>query len=883
MTTHTTLDDCGCGEGLAPATPVRIENRPGLSAINYRTGTHARFKRSMLARLTQFGLSSFPALSHLTTREDDDFTIALLDSWATVAHVLTFYQERIANEAFIRTAQERFSLAHLARLIGYVPRPGVAANTFLAFTLDDTPGAPQEVVIDPGLKVQSIPGPGELPQTYETVETITAYPIHNAIQPRTTQPQALTTAATRITINGLDSGLRKGDYVLIVASQTDKVVKRVSRVQPNPPKNTTTLDLAELPAPEYFISPIIYTTGTYQYGVGLSNNTVQNYVLGQSLPMSDLLATAFVNSWQVQDLIYSVNFTLQQPFVPSDPGLGVFAMRQRTGVFGHNAPNWNTLPSDQRPATSWEGRSLADDSDNQGHIYLDNVYSGIVDESWIALLRPNADPKILRVQKAEEKSRADYLLSNKVTLLTVDDQNNSTNGFNSFTLRETTVLAQSEPLTLSEIPITGPLSGGEILLNGLYPYLQPGQVAILTGQRSDLVGVTASEVITIEDVTVVGGYTRITLANSLVNSYLLDTVTINANVAPATHGETVSEVLGSGDPAQTFQRFKLRRPPLTYLSAETSGGVASTLEVRVNGVRWGEVPNFYQRGPDERIYIVTIEDDGTTTVQFGDGQAGARPPTGAENITATYRKGIGVAGLVKADQLKIMLTKPLGVRSVTNPLASSGAQDRDAPEEIRRNASLPIIALERLVSLRDYEDFARAFAGVAKALATWTWDGSQRGVFLTVAGADGADILPGSTEYENLLDALHTSGDPYVTVTVKTYRRGLFQVEGRVQVHEDYIPDDVITAVHEALRAAYAFDMREFGQPVALSEVIATIQAVPGVVAVDIDRLFRTGSAATLNTRLPAALPQAGASAAAIDAAELLTLDARPIEIGVMS
>ena len=62
--------------------------------------------------------------------------IALLDAWATVADVLTFYQERIANESYLRTATERVSLVHLAALIGYRPRPGVAAGAFLAFTLE---------------------------------------------------------------------------------------------------------------------------------------------------------------------------------------------------------------------------------------------------------------------------------------------------------------------------------------------------------------------------------------------------------------------------------------------------------------------------------------------------------------------------------------------------------------------------------------------------------------------------------------------------------------------------------------------------------------------------------------------------------------------------
>src|ERR671917_2934877 len=135
------LDECGCCEGLEVGTPVEVYNRPGLSAIAYRIGTHARFKRAMLARLSD---SRLPALRDLNTRDDDDFTVALLDAWATVADVITFYSERIANESYLRTATERVSLLELARLIGYELRPGVAASTYLAFTIEDPPGVTRQ-------------------------------------------------------------------------------------------------------------------------------------------------------------------------------------------------------------------------------------------------------------------------------------------------------------------------------------------------------------------------------------------------------------------------------------------------------------------------------------------------------------------------------------------------------------------------------------------------------------------------------------------------------------------------------------------------------------------------------------------------------------------
>ena len=113
--------DCGCCQGTEPLTPLDIASRPGLDALSYRVGTHSSFLETMKA-----GLSS-EALFKLTTRDGSDPAIAWLDAWAVVADVLTFYQERIANEGFLRTATERRSVLELARLVGYEPRPGVAA------------------------------------------------------------------------------------------------------------------------------------------------------------------------------------------------------------------------------------------------------------------------------------------------------------------------------------------------------------------------------------------------------------------------------------------------------------------------------------------------------------------------------------------------------------------------------------------------------------------------------------------------------------------------------------------------------------------------------------------------------------------------------------
>src|SRR2546423_237015 len=174
------LNDCGCCEGVEDETPALIENLPGLTALAYRVGTHSRFKESM-----QVDLSRHAPLRDLKTRRDDDPTIGLLDAWATVLDVLTFYQERVANEGYLRTGTERRSLLELARSIGYELRPGIAASTYLMFTMETAAGAPPEAIVSVGTKAQSVPEQDQQAQTFETIEEITGRPAWNELLPRT--------------------------------------------------------------------------------------------------------------------------------------------------------------------------------------------------------------------------------------------------------------------------------------------------------------------------------------------------------------------------------------------------------------------------------------------------------------------------------------------------------------------------------------------------------------------------------------------------------------------------------------------------------------------------------------------------------------------------
>jgi predicted phage baseplate assembly protein len=473
-------------------------------------------------------------------------------------------------------------------------------------------------------------------------------------------------------------------------------------------------------------------------------------------------------------------------------------------------------------------------------------------------------------------SRAQFALSAKITRITPDL------ALFILPLRSTTAYIQSEQLTLADLPVTTLVSGNSVTLNTKVDGLTEGRLLLFSGVNG-ITGTPLSELVEITKVEVSAGLTKVTFA-PLVSSgpkiYRRDNLIIYGNVAPATHGETVTEILGSGDGSQANQAFKLRQAPaLTYIRSTAPGGAETTLQIRVNDLLWHEVPTLYQRGPRERIFTTELADEGAVTVRFGDGEHGARLPSGSQNVKATYRRGSGLEGLVRAGQLTTLLTRPPGLKSALNPIAAEGADEPESFANAQQNAPLTVLTLERVVSLEDYENFSRSYAGIAKALATWTWDGRTRGVFLTVAGPLGAAIS--ASLAGDLIVAIHDTGDPFVPVRVASFAKALFKVAGKIKVDPEYETDPVLTAAQDALREEFSFENRQFGQPVVLSEVIALLQSVAGVVAVDLDSLYRTGSAVKLNARLEANLPNGG-DPATLGAAELLTLDPAPFALEVM-
>ncbi|HTD55857.1 MAG TPA: putative baseplate assembly protein [Silvibacterium sp.] len=878
---------CGCCSGISVQTPQGENNLPGLPAISYRTGTWATFRESMLARLSS---AEYPALAGLKTRDDDDFSIALLDASSVMLDILTFYQERLANESYLRTGTQLQSLTELARLIGYQPAPGVSSSVHLSFTLQTAPGSPTDptttaITIPKGTQVQSVPAQGQTPQTFETSADILAKPDWNALPVQTGIPWIPQIGNESVYLQGTATQLQPGDAILIVGDErlgqeTDPHwdIRIVTAVQADTEKNRTYV--------------------TWGEGLGAPSHAVG----------------------------------------PASENPKLYALRQRASLFGYNAVNPLMLTRRTRSGlggllkgnewnfgTTHDGTNLADLS----LVDLDAVYPKLAVGSWLALIVPDANTSrspsgfitLHLINSVTSISRSDYGMSTRITRLAVD--NASTLNTYYAATRSTSALAQSEELAVTEQPLHYPLYGGYIDLkdvrldlagvqaiaiygksqklqvnDGINPLTfvpddDPGDGSgDLTLNPGDLVTIlaplpsngpipdwaTSSDPLdlrvldpsgrpgtlknaALSNFTLVPAskkdpviqefalmlsvslemnlypHTRIHLGSELLNCYDRTATTVNANVGPATQGMSVSEILGSGSASTPNQRFSLKQKPLTFVQAPTPTGRLSTLAVTANGVAWAEVQSLYQQASSARVFATLNQPGGNTDILFGDGVEGSTLPTGQNNVQANYRIGSGLSGDVAAGSITTLMDRPLGVSGVNNPEAATGGQDPQSVDDIRTNAPLSVLTLGRAVSITDYQNFAQGFAGIAKAYAIWIPSGPGRGVFITVAAAGGSELQAGDPTLGYLMAALESCGNPLIPIHIQSFLETLFSFSADIKYDPSYDAKAVKQNVLDQLSQRYSFAARTFGQGVSVDEIAAFIQSVPGVVACNVTSL----------------------------------------------
>jgi hypothetical protein len=863
--------------------PEVISNVPGLSTIAYRVGDFTAFRDAMLQ-----SLPGEVELANWKPTTTSDLALQMIEWWAYLADILTFYNQRIANQDYLGTADQDASVRNLVSVLGYRPRPGIGAVATLAALVK----AAQPITLPQGMAVQSKPGPGLAPQIFELLQSTIAQP-GGSISCDPDNSAAPIGQDGSILLEGTISSIKTGELLLLVrdgwnGSDFDYVVANVLKIQPQvSPRGTkytqVFLSSSALPMPSGGTAPIAanyrlmrssQSARLFQYGVDISHSLVYNAGSPGSADLDSVTRLIQPGDMVLFDSLNGQTGGAFQgkaaPAPPAPPATSGSSSFTFTGEFGDRlgiTTDFGFLAA-MKPAVLASKEAAAPAVQAKLQIpkasFEESTLSGILGESGFesGLLGSgfttgsgSGSPK----SSAPPVPASMYLASVDTYTETIWYANNSSDPASApdsgkgipvlhteITFTPSVSAPSASTLVVrygwQDVGVVIPafattFDGDENLLPVTPPSFPSEQIMALLQDANGIGALVNGTVVPNPAGLNAPGELQLTdtlqgTADLPLNPALMPPINVLTNLLPFTRGKTVTnEVLGSGDATQTGQVFTLAKSPLTYLTSaqsSTGGNYSSTLKVWVNGVQWHEQPSFYGQSPNATIFVTREDDDQVTTVQFGDGVNGARLPSGRNNVTASYRYGSGSQSPA-VGTLTVINTPQPGLASVQNPVAAGGGADPEPLSQMRKYAPLSVLTLGRAISGDDYEAIAISTPGVNRASAIWNFDPVQQRTVVTVYVGDD----PAAKSAAQLV--LTGDGDPNRPVSVLLANLIPLTITLNLVVNPDYdgptVAARAVTALTDPAAGLFGSSLG-IGQSVFRSQIYAACLSIPGAMSV---------------------------------------------------
>ncbi|MCL2430720.1 MAG: hypothetical protein FWD12_15965, partial [Alphaproteobacteria bacterium] len=640
---------CPCDQFVHPQ---MISNLPGRASISYRVGDYVSFREALLrSRLGEVELANWrPGAS-------GDLAVQMVEWWAYLSDILTFYNERIANEDYLRTAVLPASVQRLIGLLGYRPRPGIGARGVLAALLSGN----KPLTLPMGFQIQSKPGPGKQPQIFELdAPTKVQQPdVLPALPPD--DPALFGPDGNSVLVAGAIASINPGAQLLIIQKGWDGG------------NSNYRASLVRSTSPEKDARGRANTRVTFQSAASVNSNSGASIGPGGQRIPTEIGAATLPTSSSSSVNVSSVKRTLRSPFevqtaarqiasaafsgfsrgsssspatgASTDPLTAAQAADYRLQRSNQSARVW------QYPASLSDVLSSNSDGTVTAHldaltrqihvgdaILLDGVGGsrpqvlGSVTGYGEQIYYANPDGSPPDPTKAPAHSPAISILHSVITFQTDVSFSSWSVDINIHQLlvgfgwqdvgtligTPSTALGNTQLDLLSPLPAsTLPITDEDILISDANGNGAEAAATVGTSDPSTI-GLSSPN-----------GPSDASWAEELAALGLKAPLNVMFDLLAVSRGKTVAnEVLGSGNAMITAgQEFLLEKSPLTYLEDPNSvsgDGYTSTLQIWVNGVRWQEVPSFYNQPPGAHIFVTREDENNVTHVQFGDGVNGGR-------------------------------------------------------------------------------------------------------------------------------------------------------------------------------------------------------------------------------------------------------------------
>ncbi len=811
--------------------PRTIDNRPSLSRIAFRIGTYSDFRQALFSALDRTQL-----LVPWTHRQADDPGIALLEGAAILGDILTFYQELYANEAWLGTATWPESVTALVRLLGYRPAPGIGGESAAAFEFNGATA----VTVPAGFGFNAQIAGQTTPVDFETSENLSALPQLSRFSLYAPWNTPAIVAGTSV--------LSVATSTLANARVTIKAKDRLALVDP-----ATVADPSSV---------------NWQVGI-----------VGSVAVVLDQTVITLTGSWQGSP--------------PSGGNLMAYKLGRGFHAFGYNAPANQITISNNQASSAAVDTSIA----------VETLLEGFPLERAVNDLSTGAtmlvDLEISRFRRVERFALNsslssgivepfldvyEFLLATTIASASLGSDSVgpmagsvttvafANTGYTGTADRRTAqcmeVVGSGFTVTAQRALAPGGSGVGQLLYygdGGSYRQLNGRTLQFVTLNPDDSVAILEQTTAAIDPSYVSGdlsvGFRNVYLSPALRQFGWSDfplaapAVTVFGNVAAVTQGKTQAQVvLGSGDARQINQTFMIPKSPLTWLTDEALAPPRTPeIQVLVNNIQWNEVDSLFAAGPADTSFIVRLDNNGNSWIQFGDGVNGSRLPSGVGNVLLTYRTGAGASGDRIPGTTPVQAGQAQNLTAIRLYQTVTGGAAPEASDSARQTAPGRVQSLNRLVSLSDFEYQALALPGVEKAQATWDLAGGVPLLVLTVLLANPSDAATASVQTAMTL-ANVTYGPQRFQVQVVAASLLYVYLNLTFGLVAGYQSPNVIAAIEAALGVIppggtapsgglFSQDQRQLGEPEYASSIEGVVQNVDGVAWVEVTAFDRLGTA----------------------------------------
>ncbi|MFW2542782.1 hypothetical protein ACN2XU_09080 [Primorskyibacter sp. 2E107] len=747
--------------------PARLSIPPNLPWIPRQPGRFSDYAREL-----RQSIGAIPALDDWSTYAPRDLGRMLIEFWAVIAEVQSFYDAVRANEAYLGTARSAEALADLVAVLSHERSPAVSAQALLALQVSGV----QTVTLPSATAFRSSAVAGGPPQIFETGADAALHPAFSQLDPLPPPAGTLRSAL------GLSAAATTVPHLYVLPDTVN--LKAGELIVAETPDTLTIARVTALREDEFDDAP-----------------PLMRLSLDPALALSPDTAPEDVSLWRMS----SRTRPWLTAAVSGDPAVYPAA--------GGEVVLETTLPQI-----------------GAGDLVTLFTPGGqdVVRVSQVGLVRMTLTAA---TSITAEDSEGDDLpipipaVRTQVTRLTLPGHARLTSNLGLLGIGYAPVSAG----TLASPPATRLMaSGGESLpladgrrVRHALNAAEPQNRRVILSDRFGAGQALDAEIDPAAGVLTLGALdTPLDLAHP---------AQALGNVVTVTRGESVlDEMLGHGNGAVAFQRFTLGNGPLTYLEAPNEAGVAPQIEVRVDGQRIERVETLFAVAPERLVYRLRDVASDAPKVEFGDGLWGARLRTGAV-VTASYRFGGGKAA-PEAGSISQLVTARAEIASIAQPFAAFGGADAETPESLRDSAPASALLLGRVVSLIDFETAAALHPGVTGAEARWAWSARKQRPLVRVY------VAPDPALTEGVSERLRALSDPSVPLEVVAATPLPLRLVLNVTVFDAFREVDVLAALRAALTGPGArldFDRPEIGKALFPSVITAEAMAIEGVDRVD--------------------------------------------------